>query len=124
MENPGSTLRAESPGTRTSCEKAAPAGRSGFPDGPSPRVLRLKESFLSRQPRMCCDRALIYTEVYQNCENLPVVLKRAAALRETLVRMPIFIEPEEVIMGHFASRPRAAEVFPEVNMAFMEEIDH
>jgi formate C-acetyltransferase len=38
--------------------------------------------------------------------------------------MPIFIEPEEVIMGHFASRPRAAEVFPEVNMAFMEEIDH
>jgi formate C-acetyltransferase len=73
---------------------------------------------------MCCDRAVIYTEAYQRHENLPVVLKRAVALRETLSRMPIFIEPDEVIMGHPASRPRGAEAFPEVNMQFMDDLDH
>lgn len=72
---------------------------------------------------MCCDRAKIYTEIYQKHEAMPMVLKRAVALRETLARMPIFIEPGEVIMGHPASKPRAAEVFPEVNMNFMEDLD-
>ncbi len=90
---------------------------------PSPRVQGLKDRFLNHRPWMCCDRAVIYTEIYQKHEGMPVVLKRAIALRETLSRMPIFIEPDEVIMGHFASRPRAAEVFPEINMAFMSDLE-
>lgn len=90
---------------------------------PTLRVKRLKETFLNRQPRMCCDRALIYTEIYQKHEDMPTVLKRAVALRETLARMPIFIEEGEVIMGHPASQPRAAEVFPEANMKFMEDLE-
>ncbi len=89
----------------------------------SPRVQGLKDLFLGRQPWMCCDRAVIYTETYQKHEAMPMVLKRAVALRETLARMPIFIEPGEVIMGHPASMPRAAEVFPEINMKFMENLD-
>ena len=90
---------------------------------PTPRVQTLKETFLARRPTMCCTRAVIYTEVYQRHEGMPVIQKKARGLRETLASMPIFIEPGEVIMGHPASQPRAAEVFPDFNMRFMEDIE-
>ncbi len=90
---------------------------------PTTRVKNLKKSFFAMDPYMCCDRAVIYTEVYKKHENLPMVVKRAMALRETLSRMPIFIVPGEVIMGHPAGKFRAAEVFPDVNLAFMKDID-
>lgn len=90
---------------------------------PTPRVKGLKERFLNLAPCMCCDRAIVFTEVYQRHEAMPVVLKRAIAIRETLERMPIFIEHNEFIMGHVASKPRGAEVFPEINMAFMHDLE-
>ena len=93
------------------------------PEQPTARVKQLKEAFLSLTPEMCCERAVIYTEVYQQNESLPPILKRAKALRRTLEEMTIFIQDGEVIVGHPASRPRSAEVFPEVNIEFMKEID-
>ncbi len=72
---------------------------------------------------MCCDRAVIYTKVYKEHQNKPILLKRAIALRETLEKMPIFIWESELIAGHPASLPRSAEVFPEVNIGFISEID-
>lgn len=95
-----------------------------LPPQPTPRVLRAKEAFLAARPEMCCQRALIYTDVYRSMkDSCPPVLLRARALRKTLEELPIFIQPEEVVVGHPASRPRSAEVFPEVNISFMEEID-
>ena len=90
---------------------------------PTDRVKNLKNQFLGRDPWMCCERAVIYTEIYKKHENMPMIVKRALALRETLSRMPIFIETGEVIVGHPASKFRAAEVFPDVNMAFMKDLD-
>ena len=107
--------------SQAATENGAAAGIIG--SEPSPRVTALKNRFLGLQPWMCCDRAVIYTETYRRRENLPTILKRAVALRETLSRMPIFIEPGETILGHPASRPRGAEVFPEVNMKFMDDLD-
>ena len=89
------------------------------PEQPTARVKQLKEAFLSLTPEMCCERAVIYTEVYQQNESLPPILKRAKALRRTLEEMTIFIQDGDVIVGHPASRPRAAEVFPDVNIDFM-----
>ena len=94
-----------------------------LPESPTERVKQLKDEFLSLTPEMCCERAVIYTKVYQENESLPTVLKRAKALRKTLEEMSIFIQDGEVIVGHPASRPRSAEVFPEVNIEFMKEID-
>jgi len=88
------------------------------------RVLDLKKRFLETSPEMCCNRALIYTSVYQNAPaDMPLILLRAKALRRTLEEMPIFILPGEVIVGHCASRPRSAEVFPEINISVIDEID-
>lgn len=94
-----------------------------LPKTPTARVNHVKSQFLALKPEMCCERAVIYTEVYQQNEDLPAVLKRAKALRRTLEEMSIFIQEGEVIVGHPASRPRSAEVFPEVNIAFMAELD-
>ncbi|MGE4484807.1 MAG: formate C-acetyltransferase/glycerol dehydratase family glycyl radical enzyme [Oscillospiraceae bacterium] len=90
---------------------------------PTERVLRIKEAFLAAVPEMCCERALIYTEVYRSNASLPLIELRARALRRTLEDMPVFILDGEVIVGHPASRFRSAEVFPDVNIAIMDEID-
>ena len=89
----------------------------------SPRVQALKTAFLAHRPAMCCNRAAIYTEVYQKYEGMPVIQKRARALRETLAIMPLFIEFGEIIMGHAASQPRSVEVYPEMNMKIMDDIE-
>jgi pyruvate formate-lyase/glycerol dehydratase family glycyl radical enzyme len=90
---------------------------------PTERIKKLKECFIDCDPVMCCDRAMIYTESYRKNKSLPMVLKRARALKATLEQIPIFIWNEELIVGHPASKPRGAEVFPEVNLSFMDEID-
>ena len=88
-----------------------------LPAKPTERVIKAKEMFLEENPEMCCQRAIIYTEVYRNLSGrCPTILLRAKALCRTLEELPIFIQPQEVIVGHSASRPRSAEVFPEVNI--------
>ncbi len=88
------------------------------------RVARLKEAVLSTQPSICVERARLYTEVYSEHEGLPVVRKRGLALRRTLERMSIWIGDDELIVGNHASRLRAAPVFPEYAVAWIEdEID-
>ena len=95
-----------------------------LPAKPTERVIKAKEMFLEETPEMCCQRAIIYTEVYRNLSgSCPTILLRAKALRRTLEELPIFIQPQEVIVGHPASRPRSAEVFPEVNISIVDEID-
>ena len=95
-----------------------------LPIKPTGRVIKAKEAFLAERPEMCCKRALIYTEVYRSLSgHCPTILLRAKALRRTLEELPIFIQPLEVIVGHPASRPRSAEVFPEVNISVVDEID-
>lgn len=37
-----------------------------LPISSTARVQRAKEAFLNAIPEMCCQRALIYTDVYQN----------------------------------------------------------
>lgn len=90
---------------------------------PSKRVASLKERFLSYKPEMSSVRAEIYTEVYKNNEALPLCRRRSYALYETLRRMPIFIEDNELIVGYPTARPRAAEVFPEISLHFLPELD-
>jgi len=86
------------------------------------RLDHLKNSILSAEPRLCIERARIYTRVYQENEHLPIVRKRALALRKTLEESGIYINDEELIVGNTASRARSAAIFPEyaVNWLFKE----
>ena len=77
------------------------------------RLARIKERLLETAPSLCLERARIYAGVYRDSEQLPVVRRRALALRRTLEEMSIFIDEDELIVGNHSSRPKAAPIFPE-----------
>jgi len=88
------------------------------------RLEHLKEKILSAEPRLCLERARIYTHVYQENENLPIVRKRALAFRKTLEESSIYIMEGELIVGNTASKPKYAAIFPEYAVEWIfKEID-
>lgn len=92
--------------------------------GTSDRIARLKSAVLAAVPTICTERARIYTDVYKEFENSPVILKRAFALEKTLRSMTIFISDGELIVGNQSSKLRAAPIFPEYVTAWIiNELD-
>ncbi len=90
----------------------------------SPRIAKLKDMVLSALPTVCTERAKYYTEIYQEYDASPVILKRAFALEKTLKEMTIFISEGELIIGNQSSRLRAAPIFPEYVTAWIiNELD-
>ncbi len=70
---------------------------------------------------MCMERGRIITEVYQNNRDLTPIQLRAAALKEILNKMSIYILPGSLLAGNQASRPNYAPLFPEYAVDFLEE---
>ncbi len=88
------------------------------------RVSKLKTKYLETKPTLCVERARVYTEVYALHEAEPVVVKRAIALAETLRRMTIRIDDNELIVGNQSSALRAAPIFPEYAVEWvLDELD-
>ncbi|MDR3078222.1 MAG: formate C-acetyltransferase/glycerol dehydratase family glycyl radical enzyme, partial [Planctomycetota bacterium] len=88
------------------------------------RVRRLREAVLSAKPGICLERVRIYTEVFQKHEAEPVIVRRALALRETLARMTIRLDGDDLLAGCHASRLRAAPIFPEYSASWiLAELD-
>ncbi len=88
------------------------------------RTGQLRDTMLAVTPKLCSERARLYTESWKETEGQPTVIRRAKALDKILGGMSIFIRPGELIVGNQASDARAAPVFPEFNMQFiLEELD-
>ena len=89
-----------------------------------PRIRAHKESLIHIvQPPVCTERARHYTEAYQaHLALLPV--RRALALAHHLKERTIWIKHDELIVGNQASQVRAAPLFPEYTVGWIEkEID-
>jgi pyruvate formate-lyase/glycerol dehydratase family glycyl radical enzyme len=92
--------------------------------GTTPRVQQLREGLLSITPEVCVERARYVTEAYREHKADPAVVRRAKALARVLDHMTIFVGEGELIVGNQASRPRAAPIFPEYSVHWIEqEID-
>lgn len=90
----------------------------------SERISLLREEVLSAKSTVCTERAKFYTQVYQENEDKPVIIRRALALERTLNKMTLNIGQGELIVGNQSSQPRAAPIFPEYAVAWlMEEMD-
>ena len=90
----------------------------------TPRIHRLREDVLGAQSTICLERARAYTEVYKRHHNLPLILKRAHALKQTLSTMTIFLEEGSLLAGNQSSSLRAAPIFPEYAVEWIiKEID-
>jgi formate C-acetyltransferase len=91
---------------------------------PTDRILSLKNKTLSSVRYLSIEQAKIITHVYQQNEELPVILKRSKALAESLSEMPIAIDPEELIVGNRTPGIRAGVVFPEAGINWLvDEIE-
>lgn len=75
-------------------------------------------------PPICTERAEAYTRIYQANEDKPIIVQRALALEEHLKTRTIWIKHDELIIGNQSSEVRAAPIFPEYTVRWLEaEID-
>jgi len=86
---------------------------------PTERILSLREKTISATRYLSIEQAKIITRVYQKYETLPVILKRAISLAQSLSEMPIEIDPEEMIVGNRTPDIRAGVVFPEAGLSWL-----
>ena len=76
------------------------------------------------KPPVCTERARHYTEVYQQNMDKPLPVRRALALAHHLAARTVWIKHDELIVGNQASEVRAAPIFPEYTVSWIEkEID-
>ncbi len=76
------------------------------------------------KPPVCTERARHYTEAYQQHLDKPIPVRRALALAHHLAERTIWIKHDELIIGNQASEVRAAPIFPEYTVSWIEkEID-
>ena len=72
------------------------------------RTRKLRDTMVTVTPRLCSERASLYTESWKETEGEPRVIRRAKALKKILEGMSIFIRRGELIVGNQASDVRAA----------------
>lgn len=88
------------------------------------RIHLMREELLNTVPKLCVERASIYTQIYQENEADPPIVKRAKALAKTLEKMSIFIFRDELLLGNQASKLKGAPIFPEYSVDWiLEEMD-
>ncbi len=77
------------------------------------RIERLRQRFLDSERLVDLERAIIITEVYQEHEEKPQIIKRALALKAILSRMSIEFREDELIVGNQTKHHRGGALFPE-----------
>lgn len=76
------------------------------------------------KPPVCTERAAHYTKICQENMDKPVPVRRAMALAYHLANRTLWIKHDELIIGNQASEVRAAPIFPEYTVSWIEkEID-
>ncbi|QTF09030.1 formate C-acetyltransferase/glycerol dehydratase family glycyl radical enzyme [Brenneria izadpanahii] len=76
------------------------------------------------KPPVCTERAQHYTRIYQENMDKPIPVRRALALAGHLANRTIWIKHDELIIGNQAGEVRAAPIFPEYTVSWIEkEID-
>lgn len=88
---------------------------------PIERIISLKEKMLKEIRYLSIDQALLMTECFKQNENVPKVLQRAKSLASALERLPIRIEPEELIAGNRTPGVRSGVVSPEAGISWIEK---
>lgn len=91
----------------------------------SDRTRKHKEALIHiAKPPICTERARHYSEIYREQQDKPVPVRRALALAHHLAERTIWIRHDELIVGNQASKVRAAPIFPEYTVSWIEkEID-
>jgi pyruvate formate-lyase/glycerol dehydratase family glycyl radical enzyme len=84
------------------------------------RTKKLRDDLLDITPSICSERASIFTDTMKESEGQPIVLRRANAFASVLSQMSLYVREGELIVGNQAGKPRAAPVFPEYSVHWIE----
>lgn len=92
--------------------------------GGNQRIQKLKDQQFLGKRRISLERALLYTESYQQTEGEPTILRRAKAVCHILDQVAISIREGELLVGNRTIRPRSGILSPEMDPYWiMKEID-
>jgi pyruvate formate-lyase/glycerol dehydratase family glycyl radical enzyme len=87
---------------------------------PTERIRTLKERMLGEPRFLSIEQALIITDVYQAHEGESAAVKRALSLAESMRRIEIHVDPDELIVGNRTTGVRAGVVFPEAGISWID----
>jgi formate C-acetyltransferase len=90
--------------------------------GSTDRIRKLSVRSRSTPQTICLHRARAYTEVFDETEGEPLMLRRAKALARTLETLPVVIEEEELIAGRRACRIRCVPIVPECHGGMVQAV--
>ena len=87
----------------------------------SPRLEKLRNQYFDTDLSICPERAQIVTASYKETEGEPQIIRRAKALDKVLSEMTLYVKDGDLFVGNLASVPRAAAIFPEYSVNWIEE---
>lgn len=77
------------------------------------RTQRMRDKFAASPWEVCFERARFFTQVYQENEGEPVVLRQAKGLDRTLRQMTILLDEDDRLVGNRMSKRRGSLLVPE-----------
>jgi len=83
--------------------------------------MKLRNDLLDTTPKICTERAIIFTKSMKESIGEPIVKRRAKSFYNVLDKMSIFIRDNELLVGNQASSPRSAPIFPEYSVKWLED---
>lgn len=87
------------------------------------RVAKLREKYRTTRPSICTARYRIVTDFYRENPQLQGILKRAKNFRAICEKLPVLVNPDEVIVGWQAAKYRACALYPETSFGwFLDEL--
>ena len=86
----------------------------------SERIMKLREEMLAEPRYATIEQACIVTDSYKETEGEPPCIRRAKALKASLTKIGIRIEPDERIVGNRTSGVRGGVVFPETGASWID----
>lgn len=84
------------------------------------RITRLVDNLYARMPVIESARAVLLTEMYQETEGQPIVMRRAKAFAHVLDNIPIVIRDGELVVGSTTIAPRGCQTYPEFSFEWLE----
>lgn len=85
------------------------------------RIQKIKDA-IRIAPKLCVERARLYTESYKTTEYLPPALRRAKAMEKIMTERSAIIYEDELIVGNPTSKRVAAPILPEIAWKWYTEI--
>ncbi len=83
------------------------------------RVQKLKDEMFAEERFMSIEQAKIVTDIYRSNPDLPRNILRALALKESLSKIEIRINPGELIVGNRTTGVRGGVIFPESGLSWV-----